>query len=127
MKEAEFIDIGFKPKLVPIADSNLLRYVEEWEFPVIGQPAPTLNGNKAAVWIAGARLDENEVPIVAVSTETNKKLNIMDKTWFAGVIEIEYLDDSPDTNLNALNSAIHGPHNMYSAFQFLSCLLPIKK
>ena len=92
--QEEFIDYGFRPRILHDAGGDYLKYINNVAMKLAGMQAPSMivetdekeeEAKKAAVWI-GARPDPwGEIPVVAVLAVSPKWENNPHTAWYVGV------------------------------------------
>jgi hypothetical protein len=131
------IDRGFRPEIKKFSIGVMYDYFEAFHIPSTGIPAPVLDRNKkAAIWTGEAPTSRNEVPVLAVSMDSNAEFNRELNHFYIGpacaaiavdarqAMEQGIADDHLLADV-AIRSAIYGPNNLNGAVQLLRRIMPI--
>ena len=91
IKSIEYIDREFKPEIPPHLAPNFMEYAKRIKLPAYATPAPTLDGNKAAIWV-GERIDHNgESPVLAVVAGRSEEYINERSRWFVGDVSLKLI------------------------------------
>lgn len=138
-KTAETFIPTFKPLLRRYANSyRIVQYIDAFNIPNEGFPAPTLNGNMAAYWIGTPQQPDDELPILAISIPTEKHAFQFGRYWSIGAARIsdikahgEFLQNAGQSTrplaAAVLEFAHTGPYVYNQAFEHIQQLCPIPK
>ena len=129
----------FRPLLRTYAVSPMvIDYFDAYKIPNKGYPAPTLNGNKAAYWIATPNDDDDVLPILALSLPESKRFVDLGYYWSIGAARTKDIMTRSEQLLQqqlsmhpvaaaVLEFAMAGPYVHREAFENIQLLCPMPK
>jgi hypothetical protein len=130
LESGEFLDETFSPSLKKMGVNSYRGFIRTWKFHKFGVPAPTMNGDTVAYWLASVRDSHDELPVLAATRLPKDNGNEITKfNWNAGLIRVDFVEELSSDPLElhraCLDAAlVSGPTSFNYAIEMFNNLKP---